>query len=372
MTGGAGAGLSDGFMLHRCGPDLVKPAGANPHRRWGGRTVDAHCHLFTPDIEPLVRDLPARRAEIEANAQALGAASGQVNEAMFASIGAKLTDPRERLKDMDALGIDIQVVSPSPTQYYYWAEAALSEKIVRGQNDAIAAYCLEHPSRFVGLGALSLQHLDLAVDQLEELILRRGFKGVQISTLVNGIDLADERYAPFWKAACDLNAVVFIHPWGSTLGDRLSQHYMLNVVGQPLETTICISKLILNGTLDRHPNLKILSAHGGGYLPLGISRSDHAHAVRPDVKGCLHPPSTYLRKLWYDTVVYSADHIKRLIEVVGDDRLVLGTDYPFDMGCYDLDRLLSGLDRRARSRIRGENALSLFGLALSDANDLSG
>ena len=294
-----------------------------------------------------------------------------VNEAMYKTLAAKLTDTDQRLQDMDAIGVDVQAISPSPIQYYYWAEPDLSEKLVALQNDAIAALCGLHPARFVGMGTVSLQQPERAAEQLKELILERGFKGVQISTLVNGLDVADPIFEPFWSMADELSAVVFVHPWGSTLGSRLADQYLFNVIGQPFETTVCLSKLILNGHFDRLPELKVLAAHGGGYLPLYIGRTDRAYAIRPETNGCSCLPSAYLQRIWYDSIVYDPASLKMLIDRVGREQVVFGTDYPYDMGHYDGASLLTGIDEEAQRMILGANAEVLFGLPAVDAVDPS-
>lgn len=198
--------------------------------------------------------------------------------------------------------------------------------------------------------------------QLEQLIRHRGFKGVQVSSLIQGKDIADSSFDPFWETADRLGAVVFVHPWGTTLGARLAQYYLMNTVGQPLETTIVLSKLIFSGTLERHPRLRIIAAHGGGYLPLYAGRSDHAHAVRPEAAACGCRPSDQLRRLWFDSVVHDPLQLRQLIERVGADRVVIGTDYPFDMGHYDPASLVAGLPSEHQQMVLGGNAASLLGL----------
>jgi aminocarboxymuconate-semialdehyde decarboxylase len=156
--------------------------------------------------------------------------------------------------------------------------------------------------------------------------------------------------------------VVFVHPWGCSLGERLATHYLGNTVGQPTETTVALSRLIFTGVLDRFPRLKLVAAHGGGYLPTYIGRSDHAWRVRPDARGCAEPPSSYLRRMWFDALVYTPRALRHLVEEVGADRVVLGTDHPFDMGVTDpVARLdAAGLDPVARDAIAGGNALELL------------
>src|SRR5262245_49409844 len=208
-------------------------------------TVDLHCHALTPAVEKLVAGRPEKLAEPELQRRMQGAASMDYNiKTMLPMAGPKLTNLELRLKDMDAMGVDIQVVSPSPTQYYYWADEDLARDIVRTSNEDIAALCAKAPERLRGLGNISLQHPALAVQQLTHCVKELGFKGVEVSTSVNGLELADERFAPIWAQAEALEALVFIHPFGHSMGERLNCYYLSNTIGQPIETTVALSELI--------------------------------------------------------------------------------------------------------------------------------
>jgi aminocarboxymuconate-semialdehyde decarboxylase len=270
---------------------------------------------------------------------------------------------------MDAMGVDIQVLSPSPTQYYYWAERELAESLVKVQNEYVAELCAQYPKRFLGLGTLALQHPELAAQQLDHALGSLGLKGVEISTSVNGQELDADPLKPFWKKAEELNAIVFIHPFGTTLGARVSTHYLNNIIGQPLETTIALSHLIFSGVLDRHPGLKIVAAHGGGYLPSYCGRSNHGHSVRPEARAdAPQIPLHYLKKLWFDTLVYEPEALRHLIDVVGASQVIVGTDYPFDMGHYAPHALVEETPRITEAdavAILGGNAASLLGLDLN-------
>ena len=330
-------------------------------------TVDFHCHVLTLAAEALVADRPEKRAEPALMLGAVGADSLAHNNAvMLPKAFPKLTRLEDRLADMDTMGVDMQVLSPSPSQYYYWADPDLARQVVRVQNEHIAETCARHPDRLVGLGTLALQHPALAAEQLRDAVKRLGLKGVEISTAVNDFELGARELAPFWSAAEELGAVVFIHPFGTTLGKRLSSHYLSNLIGQPLETTIALSHLIFGGVLDRHPGLKIVAAHGGGYLPSYCGRTNHGHAVRPEAKaGALQKPVEYLRRIWFDTLVYEPQGLRHLIDVVGASQLVVGSDYPFDMGHEDPHGLLAatpGLSDEERAAILGGNARSLLGI----------
>jgi len=359
-------------QTHQCGHSAKAATGseASAGKKHGADrdyTVDLHCHIVIPAIETLVADQPQKRAEPEITLKTIGAESVRHNlEYMLPLARPKLVDLDVRLADMERMGVDLQVVSPSPTQYYYWADRDLAETLVRTQNEGIAAACAQFPERLAGLGNLALQHPDLAIQQLEYAVRTLGLKGVEVSTSVNGLELADASLDPVWAKAEELGCLVFIHPFGTSLGERVNRYYLQNLIGQPLETTVALSYLIFNGTLDRHPRLKILAAHGGGYLPSYLGRSDHGYRVRPETQAIVQSPGKYLERIWFDFLVYEPAALARLIEQVGVGQVVVGTDYPFDMGWYEIHELVAsvpGLTREQRRAILGGNALKLMELA---------
>ncbi|HEY3872962.1 MAG TPA: amidohydrolase family protein [Actinocrinis sp.] len=326
--------------------------------------VDTHGHLLVPEINALIGDEPGFAAERASEAAGFSDHSMRLNRAQLRRVFPQLTEASVRVGDLDAMGVDVQLVGPMP-MHHYWAAPPLALKLARITNEAIAGHCATAPDRLCGLGTLPLQHPALAVRELEHALGPLGMKGVSISTTVDGRELSDAAFEPFWEAAAGLGAVVFIHPWGCSLGSRLGAQFLGNTVGQPVETTLALSHLIFSGTLDRHPGLKLLAAHGGGYLPTYIGRSDHAWAARPDARGCREAPSTYLRRIWYDALVYTPAALRHLVEAVGSDRVTLGTDYPFDMGVADpVERVVAAeLPPHQRDAVLGENAAALLGLA---------
>ena len=325
--------------------------------------VDVHGHLLVPEANALAAGHPREEADAAAERAAFSAHSIEINQAQIKRVFPQLTDVDQRLADMADSGVTQQIVGPMP-MHRYWAERPLALSLTRTVNEAIAAHCRKAPEQLHGLGTLPLQHPELAVAELEYAIDGLGLKGVSISTNVDGRDLADPSFEPVWEAAAELGAVVFIHPWGCSLGSRLGTQFLGNTVGQPVETTLALSHVIFGGVLDRHPQLKLLAAHGGGYLPTYIGRSDHAWHARPDARGCQQPPSEYLCRLWYDALVYTPQALRHLVEAVGADRVMLGSDYPFDMGVTDgADRIReSGLSEDDVHRLLSGNAAGLFSL----------
>ncbi|NEC91402.1 amidohydrolase family protein [Streptomyces sp. SID12501] len=326
-----------------------------------GPVVDFHGHLAVPAADALCADTPGLAAELAAEQRAHSPASLAVNRTQLQRLTTQLTDVQARRADLDAMGVDVQVVGPMP-MHHYWADIELAARLTRTVNEAVAVHCAAAPERLFGLGTVPLQHPDLAVALLGEAVADHGLYGISVSTTVEGRELADPAHDVVWQRAEELGAVVFVHPWGCSLGARLATHYLGNTVGQPVETTVALSHLIFTGVLDRFPRLKLVAAHGGGYLPTYIGRSDHAWRVREDARGCLEPPSSYLRRMWFDSLVYTPRALRHLVEEVGADRVVLGTDYPFDMGVDDpVARLhAAGLIGADRSAVAGGNAYDLL------------
>ncbi|MFF9025924.1 amidohydrolase family protein [Streptomyces eurythermus] len=325
-------------------------------------TVDVHAHVLLPEVEALVAGLPGLAEARALDARRNGPAALAVNGPMVRERVPRMTDPRLRLAAMDAQGVDVQLVSPSPSHYHYWADEDTAEKVYRLANEATAAHCSAAPDRLRGLGLVPLQHPGRAVHALDH-ALEQGLAGVEISSHAPGRDLSDWDYEPFWSRARETGALVFLHPFGCTLDERLDRWYLSNSVGQPVENAVALSHLIFSGVLDRHPGLKLIAAHGGGYLPTHIGRADHAWTTRSDAgAGCAHPPSGYLRRLYFDSLVHDPHVLRELVRVAGADRVLLGSDFPFDMGTEDP----VGALRAARlpdtdfHAVRGGNASALL------------
>lgn len=328
-------------------------------------SIDLHAHIFTPEAEILAREHPRWTRVNEIGRQAQGDRSFLYNQEQAAEALSKSTDVTLRLEDMDRMGVAVQVISPSPAQYYLWADRDLASGLVRLQNERIAECCNAYPDRFVGIGAVALQHPEMALSQLDQCMNTYHLKGVEIASYYGGMDLSNKLFEPFWELAENLQAVILIHPLGSTLGERTVPYYLSNIIGMPLDTTLALSHLIFSGVLDRYPHLKICSVHGGGYFPSYIGRFDHGYQVRPESGTMKNPPSDYLRRIYFDTVVFRPDILQGLIEKAGIDQIVVGTDYPFDMGDYGLEALLGnvpGLDFKGLEAIRSGNARRLLNL----------
>jgi len=325
-------------------------------------TVDVHAHVLIPEVEALVADLPGLAQARALDARRNGPAAQAVSGPMVAERIPRLTDVAVRLAAMDAQGVDVQLVSPSPSHYHYWADEETAEKVYRLAGEATAAHCAQAPGRLHGLGLVPLQHPESAVRALE-LAMGMGLLGVEISSHAPGRELSDPAYEPFWSRAEETGAILFLHPFGCTLDARLDRWYLSNTVGQPTENAVALSHLIFSGVLDRHPELKLIAAHGGGYLPTHIGRSDHAWSARSDAgAGCAHLPSSYLKRLYFDSLVHDPQVLRALIGAVGADRVLLGSDFPFDMGTEDPVGALraAGLSDPDFHAVRGGNAAALL------------
>ncbi|MFJ6393779.1 amidohydrolase family protein [Streptomyces sp. NPDC091972] len=325
-------------------------------------TVDVHAHVLLPEVEALVADLPGLAEAKALDARRNGPAALAVNGPMVRERVPRMTDPAVRLAAMDAQGVDVQLVSPSPSHYHYWADEETAEKVYRLANEATAAHCSAAPDRLRGLGLVPLQHPRQAVHALEH-AMEQGLLGVEISSHAPGRELSDPAYEPFWTRAEESDAIVFLHPFGCTLDERLDRWYLSNTVGQPVENAVALSHLIFSGVLDRHPDLRLIAAHGGGYLPTHIGRSDHAWRTRSDAgAGCARLPSSYLSRLYFDSLVHDPHVLRELIRAVGPDRVLLGSDFPFDMGTDDPLGALRAADLTDADfdAVRGGNAAALL------------
>ena len=353
-------------MFYSCSPgsdaSSAEPSAvvaSSGHRAF---TVDLHCHMFVPAAAEAVAG--AFDMETDGLHRFSSEASRQVNARQADTIQEQLVLVERRLADMDRMGIDVQALSPVPLQYYYALEPDLGRTAVRLINDEIATVVEAHPDRFVGLAGLPMQDPEMAVSELDRVVKELGFRGIELSTNVNGDELSNSRFNNVFAKAEELDILILLHPNGFSDGRRLQDHYFINVIGNPLDSTVAVSHLIFDGVLDRYPGLKICVVHGGGYLPAYSGRIDHAHAAREDSRRCIkEPPTSYLRKLYFDTVVFTEHQLEYLVGLYGSDHIVLGTDYPFDMGMYDPVGFVDGtaaLTKSDKEAIVGGNAARLL------------
>jgi len=279
-----------------------------------------------------------------------------------------LNDLDLRMRTFDDMGVDAQVITPAPGQCYYGVPPEIGIKAARVINEGIAEIARSRSDRIpAAMGSVPLQAGgEAAAAELEYCVKSLGLKGVEVLAHVRDKELSDATFEPFWAKVEELGAVVFIHPNSYPQPQRFSKHYFSNVIGNPLDTTMALHWLIFDGVLERYPNLKIIASHGGGFLPGYSGRIDHAWGARSDSRGTLpKPPSYYLKKIYLDTIVFTTHQLEAMVKLFGVDKILLGTDYPYDMGEYDPIGHIASVDSLSPSdvaAIAGGNAKRLFGL----------
>ncbi len=274
-------------------------------------------------------------------------------------------DLEERLRAMDAAGIDRAVVSISPTLFMYWTHASSGADFCRRANDELAAFARDSDGRLTSVATLPMQDPDAACVELRRAVSVLGLAGAQIGPITGDVWLDDAQHRDVLLTAQELDVPLILHPYYVGPRPGLESFYLTNLIGNPLESTISAARLIFAGVLDELPALSLVLMHGGGFLPYQIGRLDHGHRVRPEAKGCQHPPSSYLDRFFYDTVTHAARPVRFLIDMVGTENVLFGTDFPFDMAAGTLDAQLAdtGLDESQVEMIAWQNATRLFKLA---------
>jgi aminocarboxymuconate-semialdehyde decarboxylase len=326
--------------------------------------IDVHTHVLAEDT---IRLLQKEAPSIGLKLQPLDAESAllEVAGVAYKPFPRGGFDHERRRKDMDQTGIEMQVLSATPQTYLYNQEPSLTAATAALQNDQIAAMVAAEPHRFAGIATLPMQAPELAAAELRRVMRDKGLRGAMIGSNVNGKNLDDPALEPFWTAAAELGAFIFIHPVGVAGADRLKSYYLVNLIGNPVDTTIAAASLIFGGVLERHPSLKVCLAHGGGFVPYQGGRWVHGWHVRPEPKNALkHAPDRELARFVYDTITHSDASLEFLVDSAGASRVLLGSDYPFDMGFYDGVRQVRALpiSDRDKAAILGGSTASLLGL----------
>lgn len=284
----------------------------------------------------------------------------------FRDVDERSWRPERRVEDMDRMGIARQALSPPPIMLCYWAEPKPAAAFARMQNENVAAVAGRHPDRFTGMSAVPLQDVGLAIEELAYGRERLQLRAVEIGTCPAGRDFDDPELFPFFRACRDLGVAVFVHPATPLVGqERLTKYYFPLIVGNPLETALAVSKLIYGGVLERLPDLRICFAHGGGAFGFTLGRLNYGWSVRPEgPKAIPKEPREYARLIYFDSLTHSPANTRFLVEQLGRDRIVLGSDYPFDMGSPDPVASLGEADLppETRAAIETANAIRFLGL----------
>lgn len=325
--------------------------------------IDIHTH-FIPD--KFIQDARHGRALNQVVLERRNGSEWMIHPQGYRyPLAAEFWDLDAKLRQMDRLGLDVSVLSIAPTLFFYWADAVATREFCEFANESLAQFVAKSRGRLSGMATVPLQDPKAAAAELRRAVVRLNLRGVEIGTTMENIPLDDPRFDALFAAVEELDVPVMLHPYYVGPKPQLAEFYMTNLIGNPLETTIAAARLVLSGCLDRHPKLNVILVHAGGFLPFQIGRLDHGYDVRTETNGVIkQPPSHYLRRFYFDTITHASLPLKFLIDQVGRDRVVIGTDIPFDMAdTHFVERLASAVsDSDAAEAIQSQNAIRLFGL----------
>ena len=284
---------------------------------------------------------------------------------VFREIEANCWDPHARMKEMDMTEVSTQVLSTIPVLFNYFAKPEHALETSRFFNDHIAQCVADHPTRFIGLGTVPLQDIDVAIREMERCVRELKMPGVEIGSNINNKNLSDPIFEPFWQAAEELGCCLFVHPWEMMGENDMTRYWLPWLVGMPAETSRAICSMIFGGVFERHPKLRVAFAHGGGSFPLTIGRIEHGFNVRPDLCAIdnAHNPRNYIGKFWIDALVHDPKALDFIIDVMGHDKICMGSDYPFPLGEHHPGRLIEQMEYSAqiKENLLYNNALQWMG-----------
>lgn len=285
---------------------------------------------------------------------------------LFREVDDNCFDTIVRLKEMDETEVTIQVLSTIPVLFNYWAKPKDGLETSRFFNDDIANKIVKNKNRFIGIGTVPLQDIDFAIAEMERCITQLKMPGLQIGSNINGENLSDKKYFPFYKRAEELGCALFIHPWEMMGEEQMQKYWLPWLVGMPAETSRAICSMIFGGVLDTFPKLRVAFAHGGGSFPLTIGRIEHGYNVRPDLVAIDNAtnPSDYIGKFWIDSLVHDKKALNFIIDVMGQDKICLGSDYPFPLGEHHPGKLIEemGFVATIKEKLFYKNANDWLGI----------
>jgi aminocarboxymuconate-semialdehyde decarboxylase len=327
--------------------------------------IDLHTHIL-PEHWPDLRERYGYGGWVRLEHYKPCCARMMIDDHGFREIQSNCWHPNQRLIECDRDRVSVQVLSTVPVMFSYWARPGDALDLAMHLNDHIASVCRDFPHRFAGLGTVPMQMPRLAIQELRRCVGDLGLRGIEIGTNINGMNLDDPTFFPIFEAAADLGACVFIHPWEMMAQDRMPRYWLPWLVGMPAETALAVCSMIFGGVFERLPNLKVCFAHGGGAFPFTVGRIEHGFLARPDLCAADNDvnPREYLGEFWVDSLVHDAEALRYLIKVMGERRIVLGSDYPFPLGEEHPGALvesMTDLAAEVRGRLLVENALEFLG-----------
>lgn len=330
--------------------------------------VDFHTHIIPEEIPDFVEKYGGGRWPTLEKTCSCGA-NIMVEGKVFREVTDQVWSPEKRIEDMDKEGVDIQVLSPIPVTFSYWAEPEAAEDMAKIQNDFIADTVKQYPTRFIGLGTVPLQNVDVSIREMERCVKELGLKGIEIGTNVNGVNLDDPAFTEFFAKAEEWQVPLFIHPWETLGRERFPRHNFMYTVGMPSETALAAASLINGAVMEKFPKLKVCFAHGGGSFPYILPRLDQGWKVWPELRQISKPPSHYAKNFYFDSLNYDPLNLKYLIDRFGHDKVVMGSDYPFLLREIDPGKVIDeteGLSEEVRKDILGLNALEFLNVNIED------
>jgi aminocarboxymuconate-semialdehyde decarboxylase len=304
--------------------------------------IDCHAHIL-PETWPSLKDKFGYGGFITLEHHRPGKARMMRDDGVFfREIEENCWNPEAILADMNKHNVDVMVLCTVPVLFSYWARPEHTLEWSEMLNDHLASVVRDHPTRFIGLGTLPMQDVQLACQELRRVVTELGMPGVEIGSNINGMNLDDRSLDPFWAEAEKLGASIFVHPWEMMGSDRTQRYFQQWLVGMPAETTLAASSMIFGGVFDRFPNLRVMFSHAGGSLPFTLGRLSHGYHARPDLcnVNTVQDPRTYIGKFWVDGITHDEHALRYLVDVMGADKVAYGTDYPFPLGDLDHGRFI--------------------------------